>query len=73
MAVKLIDIDDFFRRLQVEESVVRRFTWLIGAGLSVSAGIPLAQGVSSRIMIFEYYIESGEDCPWWPENDSRRQ
>jgi len=61
MAPKIRQLSDFLERLRKEGST--RFTWLIGAGMSASAGIPTAQGVSQRIIIFEYLISINKR-PW---------
>ncbi len=44
------------------------FTWLVGAGMSVSAGIPLANGVIDRIIVFEHLRIIEKERPWDTEN-----
>lgn len=66
MAIQITDIKTFFKRLSYETdpSDITAFTWLIGAGMSVSSGIPLAIDVSKRIIVFEYLLDSQIDFPW---------
>ncbi len=42
--------------------------WLIGAGMSVSSGIPLAQGVCERMAVFEYLANETQTKPWDTED-----
>ena len=53
MAAKVVQLSDFFNRLR-KEGNKHKFTWLIGAGMSVSSGIPLATIISHQIALFEY-------------------
>lgn len=63
MSAQITQLKDFFRRLQ-QESNDKPFVWLIGAGMSVSSGIPLAVEVSEKIILFEFYLENGGSIPW---------
>jgi tetratricopeptide (TPR) repeat protein len=72
MAIKIIGLNSFFRNF-LKESVKdnipkRKFVWLIGAGMSASAGIPVAQGVSDRIVLLEYMEAQGLSKPWLSGN-----
>ena len=63
-----IGLNEFFKRF-LSESVkdnrpTRKFVWVIGAGMSVTSGIPLAKDVSDRIVILEYYNSLNEGFPW---------
>ncbi len=62
-------IQDFIKRLQIEGHRGTPFTWLIGAGMSFSSGIPLAKGVSQRIILFEF-LAHREFKPWDNSNDN---
>ena len=68
MSVNIIGLNSFFKSF-LKESVKnnrpkKKFVWLIGAGMSYSSGIPLAQGVSDRITLLEYLDASGLPMPW---------
>lgn len=63
MAIVKKSLTEFLKRLR-KEGPQGGFTWLIGAGMSASAGIPLAEGVSKRIILFEYLIDEDKDKPW---------
>ena len=67
---RLIEMDDFINRLQAEGPIVP-YSWLIGAGMSVSAGIPLARTVSELIILFQYIMTELKKRPWDHENLSR--
>ena len=71
MPVHVTQLSHFFRRLDVELDADNptRFTWLIGAGMSVSSGIPLARDVSKRIILFEYFCDLREVLPWHDEKE----
>lgn len=70
MAAIVTPIQTFFRRVQ-QESTTKPFVWLIGAGMSASSGIPLAIGVSQRIIIFEYFLTQGGPYPWRKEDEQK--
>ena len=55
MVAKITQLSEFLRRLRIE-GPKPRFTWLVGAGMSASSGIPLATEISSQIILFEYLI-----------------
>jgi hypothetical protein len=50
--MKTIDLDTMIERLRAGGA--NAITWLIGAGFSASAGIPLASGVCKRLLTFHY-------------------
>ncbi|MEM6457563.1 MAG: hypothetical protein AAF772_20920, partial [Acidobacteriota bacterium] len=68
MPAQIRSLSDFLRRLSLEGSDTP-FTWLIGAGMSWSAGIPLARDVSARIAIFEYLAQEQRPRPWDENNE----
>lgn len=67
---KVILLKDFINRLLMEGPVTK-FTWLIGAGVSASAGLPLAKTISEQITMFEYMGERVKTRPWNPVNTQR--
>lgn len=60
MAENIISLDDFLDRL--DRRTATRLTWLIGAGMSYSAGIPVAKEMSKRLILFDYFVHHGK--PW---------
>lgn len=56
-------LSQFLKRLDIEGLGDIPITWLIGAGMSATSGIPLAYGVSQRIILFEYLAQQGLK-PW---------
>jgi len=48
---------------RLRRGVTPRLCFVIGAGFSVSAGIPLARDISNRISLFEFYCDNNE-APW---------
>lgn len=56
MAARIVQLSKFFSRLKIEGNKLK-FTWLIGAGMSASSGIPLATKISHQIVLFEYLSE----------------
>jgi tetratricopeptide (TPR) repeat protein len=62
-------LDDFLTRLWKEGPQGTPFTWLIGAGMSYSAGIPLAVDVSRRLILFEH-LTTTDTPPPWPQRDT---
>ena len=68
MSINLIGLNSFFKSY-LKESVhnnipKKKFVWLIGAGMSVTSGIPVAQGVSDRITLLEYLDQNNLSKPW---------
>lgn len=67
MAARITLLDDFLRRVinvESDSNNITPFTWLIGAGVSASSGIPLATHVSKRIILYEYLVELDGSPPW---------
>lgn len=49
-----------------------KFTWLIGAGMSASAGIPVASGISERIILYHYLTQTKpRTIDWIQQIDGR--
>ncbi|MCK5716665.1 MAG: tetratricopeptide repeat protein [Thiomargarita sp.] len=59
-------LSKFLERFVSEESIP--FTWLIGAGMSVTSGIPLSKDISYRIILFEYIMHEKRVRPWASDN-----
>src|SRR5437016_3323413 len=57
-----ITLDQMIDRLRAGGP--RRLTWVIGAGFSVSAGIPLAAAIAQRVLVFHYFRISRQAPPW---------
>ena len=70
MPIKTLLLEGFIKRLQREGPM--RLTWLIGAGMSASAGVPLAADVSRRVILFDHLCDcSAENDDWqrpWNRN-----
>jgi hypothetical protein len=72
MSAQIKYLPEFLRRLQRERA--KPMTWLIGAGVSASSGIPLARDISSRLIMFEYLVSEDYDAserlprPWDDKN-----
>lgn len=58
MADIQVSVKEMTDRLKKEGLRNSRFTWLLGAGFSYSAGIPLATSTAKRIAMFEYLLET---------------
>lgn len=67
----VIPLSDFLDRLVSEGPHGIPFTWLIGAGMSVTSGIPLAKDISYRIILFEYLMRKKRVRPWAPDDKKR--
>ena len=72
--MRVIDLDEMIRRLRAGGP--RRLTWVIGAGFSASAGIPLAAGICKRLLTFHYLQKKPNVSPYagkiikgWTEAD----
>eukprot|EP01036_Dinobryon_divergens_P053225 gene53225-71159_t len=63
MGYRVIDLKQFLSKIEREENTPLpiRFTWLIGAGFSVSAGLPLAKEVSHILAVYEYLGRHSRD------------
>lgn len=68
MAIVRQSLDQFLSRVRTEGPVVK-FTWLIGAGMSVSSGIGTAKDISNQLVLFEY-MASNNAAPPWRKNKS---
>ncbi len=68
MPAKIRLFSDFLNRLE-REGARNHFTWLIGAGMSVSSGISLASEISQKIILFEYIASEKSERPWESESD----
>ena len=40
---------------QLGSAPIQRITWVIGAGVSVASGIPLAGGLADRALLYHYF------------------
>jgi len=54
--MNILLLEEFLRKLKLEASSIQ-LTWLLGAGMSASAKIPLAADVSRRVILFDYLCE----------------
>lgn len=70
MPAQIRQLSTFLKRLEAEGPEGTPFTWLIGAGMSASAGIALARDISERIILFEYLVEKALR-PWQPDASTR--
>lgn len=63
MAYRKLDLKSFLSRLERDITTDRPipFTWLVGAGFSVSAGIPLAKEVSHILVLYEFIGRNKKD------------
>ncbi len=64
-------LSEFLERSVSEGPQGIPFTWLIGAGMSVTSGIPLAKDISYRIILFEYIMKKTRVRPWSPDDKKR--
>lgn len=66
-----LPMDEFLNRFLLEGIEGTKFCWLIGAGMSVTAGMPLAKGISRRIILLEHLgamrLSGGLDSYPWME------
>jgi hypothetical protein len=60
MTIREMSVVDMTGQLLREGSRTQHFTWVIGAGFSASAGIPLAAGITQRVAAFEYMLDTGD-------------
>ena len=76
MPAQVIGINEFFKRFlneAVDNNIPKRkFVWIIGAGASVSSGIPVAKEVSNRIILLEYF-NAVRNFPWVTEDDTKNE
>ncbi|MDA1097161.1 MAG: hypothetical protein O3B84_07925, partial [Chloroflexi bacterium] len=49
----------------------QRITWVIGAGFSAASGIPLAEGIATRLLLYEFLRRHNRQAPWMPTSPSR--
>ena len=62
-------LEDFLDQLELGRDPETPFTWLIGAGMSISAGMPLAVDIGWRILLF-HYLWKERSRPWKQEADA---
>ncbi|HTN45536.1 MAG TPA: SIR2 family protein [Flavipsychrobacter sp.] len=64
----ILQLKDFLDQIEKESN--RRYTWLIGAGVSVTAGMPSVKTVNKIIILFEYISKVLKVRPWDNESNT---